>query len=88
MTRAQIIITTAANECNRRCGTGSEQSGLIVPALAALPNVNLDIVSLHPGFCENCFRPAKKQTFEALALRNGRRSAQAAENIYNLVPTQ
>ena len=60
----------------------SEQSGLIVPAFAELPNVNRDIVSLHLGFCENCFRPAKKQTFEALALRNGRRSAQAAENIY------
>ncbi len=60
----------------------SEQSGLIVPAFASLPNVNRDIVSLHLGFCENCFRPAKKQTFEALALRNGRRSAQAAENIY------
>ena len=60
----------------------SEQSGLIVPAFAALPNVNRDIVSLHLGFCENCFRPAERQTFEALALRNGRRSAQAAENIY------
>ena len=60
----------------------SEQSGLIVPAFAALPNVNRDIVSLHLGFCENCFRPTEKQTFEALALRNGRRSAQAAENIY------
>ena len=60
----------------------SEQSGLIVPAFAELPNVNRDIVSLHLGFCENCFRPTEKQTFEALALRNGRRSAQAAENIY------
>ena len=60
----------------------SEQSGLIVPAFAALPNVNRDIVSLHLGFCENCFRPAEKQTFQELALRNKRRSAQAAENIY------
>ena len=60
----------------------SEQTGLIIPAFAALGNVNRDIVSLHLGFCENCFRTAKKQTFEALALRNKRRSAQAAENIY------
>ena len=60
----------------------SEQTGLIIPAFAALGNVNRDIVSLHLGFCENCFSLAEKQTFEALALRNKRRSAQAAENIY------
>ena len=60
----------------------SEQSSMVIPPFAALSNVNRDIVSLHLGFCENCFRPAEKQTFQALALRNKRRSAQAAENIY------
>ena len=60
----------------------SEQSSMVIPPFAALGNVNRDIVSLHLGFCENCFRPAEKQTFQALALRNKRRSAQAAENIY------
>lgn len=60
----------------------SEQTGVIIPAFAELGNINRDIVSLHLGFCENCFRPAKKQTFQTLALRNKRRSAQAAENIY------
>lgn len=60
----------------------SEQSSMVISPFAALGNVNRDIVSLHLGFCENCFRPAEKQTFQALALRNKRRSAQAAENIY------
>ena len=60
----------------------SEQSSMVIPPFAALSNVNRDIVSLHLGFCENCFRPTEKQTFQALALRNKRRSAQAAENIY------
>ena len=60
----------------------SEQSSMVIPPFAALGNVNRDIVSLHLGFCENCFRPTEKQTFQALALRNKRRSAQAAENIY------
>ena len=60
----------------------SEQSSMVIPPFAALGNVNRDIVSLHLGFCENCFRPTEKQTFQALALRNKRQSAQAAENIY------
>ncbi|MBQ3261631.1 MAG: hypothetical protein IJH52_00490, partial [Oscillospiraceae bacterium] len=60
----------------------SEQSSMVIPPFSALGNVNRDIVSLHLGFCENCFHPAEKQTFQALALRNKRRSAQAAENIY------
>ena len=66
----------------------SEQSSMVIPPFAALGNVNRDIVSLHLGFCENCFRPAEKQTFQALALRNKRRSAQAAENIYYRSLTQ